>query len=97
MRSITTLEPAEAPTSARRIAQAAMKAGYDVLVSEARDPQTGAKAWGVVGAHEGSDRRFQAFWVQTPEGGCKAVGQVVDEGAGTRPVKSRELTAWFAA
>lgn len=97
MRVITRLEPTEAPTSPRRIAEAAMKAGYDVLVSEARDPQTGARAWGVVGAHESGDRRFQAFWAQTPEGGCKAVGQVVDEGAGARPVKSRELTAWFAA
>jgi hypothetical protein len=91
---VTTLTPEEAPASPRRLYTQATAAGFDVTLTEAR--RGTAKSWSAVGTHP-SGRRFQAVWSQTEAGGCKAFGQVVDDGKGYRPAKSRELTTWIAA
>jgi hypothetical protein len=99
MHSITLLDPADAPTSPRRLAVKATAAGFEVVVQEARDPETGAKAWAVVGRKHlpgGLVRAFQAYWSQAEGGGAKAYGNVLDDGTGTRPAKAAELTAWLA-
>lgn len=99
MHALTLLEPAEAPASARRLAEKAIAAGFEVVVQEARDAETGAKAWAVTGRKHtkpGVLRSFQAYWMQTPAGGAKAHGNILDDGTGTRPAKAAELTAWIA-
>lgn len=98
MFSVTTIDPSDTPASPRRLAVKAEAAGFEVTISEARQPGSGEKAWGVTGRHA-DGRRFQAYWSQTPDGGCKAVGQVVGalDGKGDRAVRSAELSAWIAA
>jgi hypothetical protein len=93
--SVTTLTPEQAPASPGRLYHQAAAAGFDVTVTEAREG--GKKAWGVVGTHPTTGRRFEAYWSQTEAGGCKAVGQLVNDGEGSRAVKSRELTSWIGA
>lgn len=95
MFSVTTLTPHQAPASPGRLYAQATAAGFDVTITEAREG--GKKAWGVVGTHPETGRRFQAYWSQTEAGGCKSVGQIVNDGTGERAVKSRELTAWVGA